>query len=55
METKQPECKDKECWQQAVYEGKSHLCTPGSPCWMNYTPPRYDDVFYDGLEWLNSL
>ena len=19
------------------------------------TPPRYDDVFYDGLEWLDSL
>ena len=28
------ECKDKECWDMAVSEGKSHLCTPESPCWI---------------------
>jgi len=28
-------CQDKECWEGAKYENKSHLCTPESPCWID--------------------
>ena len=40
---------DGEIWGPSILESSFEYYTP------HYTPPRYDDIYYAGVEWLDSL
>jgi len=45
-----------DIWDGVVYECRcGGKMTPLKKRKLNFTQPRYDNVFYEGLEWLDKL